>query len=608
MNFVVFPVPNIKISGEQLICGIQTANLTASITDAPEEVWNYPGSYKWASNNPGLTFSNQSHEGVIITAPDWGKYEIYYQLTTSDDSNSDDTFNVEFQPTPTSEFDFVDDPEDECQGYTREILYTGNATEHASYSWDYGGSKLIDSIDWNRFTVSLGAYNTNPYVTLFVEESGCWSDTTRKLLGANPDFVLETEKARGCDSLSVLFNGELNVEDALRFEWDFGDGSPISNDQEVEHFYASTGFYDVSLFITNELSGCQVGFQIDSMIKVFPTPTAEITADVSICYPDSAVVSYTHFIDSSICFWEYEGAHQSGIGNETVTMVMDEAMGTAILTVDEYGCISPPAVATLKRLPHFNVDTDSYEGCQPLSLEVIAEPEDDILEFTWLTDSLPHPTGSSTVFLLPDSGRMDIGVIASSQETGCFDTLVKSDWIWVHPKPISTFEVDYPVALLEHSKITFTNLSEFANYYFWDFGDQTTSTEENPAHTYTELGEFNSQLFVESEFGCLDTSEFLIKILPFSVFTPNAFRPDSEIPENRTFMPVGVGADENQFNLKIFDRWGQIVFETNTPANPWDGTTKNGNKASMGNYVWISNYYDIQGFEHKQKGQVLLIR
>ncbi len=187
-------------------------------------------------------------------------------------------------------------------------------------------------------------------------------------------------------------------------------------------------------------------------------------------------------------------------------------------------------------------------------------------------------------------------------------TLVKPDWIWVHPKPISAFDVDYPVALLEHSKITYTNLSEFANYYFWDFGDETTSNEENPAHTFSELGEFNSQLFVESEFGCLDTSEFLIKILPFSVFTPNAFRPDSEIPENRTFMPVGVGADENQFNLKIFDRWGQIVFETNTPANPWDGTTKNGNKAPMGNYVWISNYYDIQGFEHNQKGQVLLIR
>ena len=608
MSLVVFPVPTIEIEGDKLVCGELSTDLAAKITDAPESVWNYDGSYTWSSN-PRLTFTNESHENATITAPDWGEYEIYYNLQTTDGCSAGDTFLIQFQPTPTSDFIFVEDPNDKCKGYTREVLYTGNATQNASFYWDYGGSKVIDSLDWNRFTVSLGSYNTNPYISLYVEENACWSiDTTRSLIGANPDFVLGTENARGCDSMSVLFTGELNVDDDLLFEWNFGDGSPISNEQEITHFYSATGFYDVSLLITNNLSGCQIGFQIDSMIKVFPTPTAEITADASLCYPDSAQVSYTNYIDSSFCHWDFNGAHQAGAGNEVITMVMDEPLGTAILTVDEYGCLSPPAQVTLKRLPHFDFDADYYEGCQPLSIEVYGKPEDENLDFTWLTDSLPYPNGNSNIFLLPDSGRIDIGAIANSSETGCYDTLVKADWIWVHPKPIANFEVDYPVALLEHSTITYTNLSEFANNYFWDFGDNAISTEENPQHTFTELGEFNSQLFAESEFNCKDTSDFLIKIMPFSVFTPNAFRPDSEIEENRTFMPVGVGADPNRFNLKIFDRWGKIVFETHTPDNPWDGTTPNGNRAPMGNYVWISNYYDIQGFEHNQKGQVVLVR
>ena len=218
---------------------------------------------------------------------------------------------LQFHPVPTSDFDFVEDPDDKCKGYSREVLYTGNATNNANFYWDYGGSKLIDSLDWNNFIVSVGAYNTNPFITLFVEEYGCWSDTIKKPLGANPDFVMETENARGCDSMSVLFKGKLGKEDALLFEWNFGDGAPASNKQEVEHFYSTTGFYDVSLFITNTLTQCQIGFQIDSMIKVFPTPTAEITADPSFCYPDSAQISYTHFIDSSICSWDFEGAHQS---------------------------------------------------------------------------------------------------------------------------------------------------------------------------------------------------------------------------------------------------------------------------------------------------------
>ena len=297
------------------------------------------------------------------------------------------------------------------------------------------------------------------------------------------------------------------------------------------------------------------------------------------------------------------------IGNETITVILDEPFGKAILTVDEYGCVSSPAEIILKRKPHFDFTTDNVEGCQPYSPEIFADEIDNYLDFTWLTnDSLPNPTGKSNAFVFSDSGRVDIGLIASSNETGCFDTLVKADWIWVHPKPEAAFDVDYPVALLEHANITYTNFTESANIFNWEFGDGNVSNEINPQHTFTALGDYNSMLYVESKYGCLDTAMFEIKILPFSSFTPNAFRPNSEIPENRTFMPVGVGADLSRFNLKIYNRWGQIVFETNTPEYPWDGSTKNGKQAPMGNYLWISDYYDIQGFQHNQKGNVLLLR
>jgi gliding motility-associated-like protein len=344
------------------------------------------------------------------------------------------------------------------------------------------------------------------------------------------------------------------------------------------------------------------------MIKIFPTPTAEITVDATLCYPDSAQLVYTNTIDSSFCSWNFDGAHQSGLGNDTIVMILDEPFGTASLIVEEYGCTSSATEVTLKRLPHFDFYTDNEEGCQPYQLEILANSEDDFLEFTWLTDSLPYPTGNSAWYLFPDSGRMDVTLYASSTETGCTDTLSKEDWIWVHPKPLSKFEVDYAVALLEHADITFSNYSESASFFLWDFGDDETSNEETPIHTFTALGDYTSQLFVESDYGCKDTSDFTIQILPFSVFTPNAFRPDSEIAENRTFMPVGVGADPTRFKLEIYDRWGQILFKTNSPDDPWDGTTPKGNAAPMGNYIWISNYFDIQGFEHNQKGQVLLVR
>ena len=99
-----------------------------------------------------------------------------------------------------------------------------------------------------------------------------------------------------------------------------------------------------------------------------------------------------------------------------------------------------------------------------------------------------------------------------------------------------------------------------------------------------------------------------IEILPFNVYTPNAFRPDSDIAKNREFMPVGIGVDPAVFQLQIFNRWGEMIFESNNPNHKWDGKLKNDNPAPMGNYIWKAEFADIQGFQHSIKGQIMLIR
>ncbi|HKJ79849.1 MAG TPA: IgGFc-binding protein, partial [Prolixibacteraceae bacterium] len=107
MNFVVFPVPKINIEGEELVCGAKQTNLLVEITQAPEPVWNYPTSFTWSSNSSLVTFDNVAHQNATIEAPDWGEYEIYYSLVTSDGCFVSDTFNIQFQPVPTSSFKFV---------------------------------------------------------------------------------------------------------------------------------------------------------------------------------------------------------------------------------------------------------------------------------------------------------------------------------------------------------------------------------------------------------------------------------------------------------------------------------------------------------------------
>ncbi len=607
MQLTVFPVPYTKLTGDDLVCGNKESQLTVQFSGTDEMVWQQ-SVFEWENNQPDkLRFSGETRNSAKIQVNEWGIYSIGYKLVTANGCESKGDFTTRFHPIPTSDFIFADDPNDKCKGYNREILYSGNATQNARFYWDYGGSTRTDSLAWNRLRVSVGVYNSNPFVSLVVAENGCIGDTTRKAIGANPDFKMNTLKSRGCDSTTIHFSGELKVPDDLRFEWNFGDGSPLNNLQSPSHFYSVTGNYDVSLKITNQLTGCMIGFLVEDMVKIFPTPTARISADPELCYPSELDVFYPESIDSSLCTWQFDGAIQTGGVNDSIRIKLNRQTAIIRLKVNEYGCISDWTEKTLKRKPEFDFVTDVKYGCQPLEVVATALPADQNLDFVWLTDSI-QINGDVARFMLPDSGKYSMKLTAYSPLTGCGDTLSKKGLVRVYPKPEASFTVDYPVAILGQSNLKFTNYSKLAGYFRWEFGDGFTSADMNPQHTYAEMGKFPVRLFAESSFGCLDTATMDIEILPFDVYTPNAFRPESEIPENREFMPVTMGVDPLKFHLLVFNRWGELVFESKDPVHMWDGSLRNSQPAPMGNYVWKADYTDIQGFRHSIKGQVLLVR
>jgi hypothetical protein len=605
----VFPVPEIKILGNHLICGEFSTQLSVSIAGTPDDIWNFPDNFTWETNSSDLMLSDESRFSVNAEAKNWGDYEVSYQLTTIDGCDTIIKFPIRFHPQPENDFVIEDNPA--CSGYSKILRFTGVVTEAAEFEWDLNGRIFLDTLDLQNkvYLISEGAWqNSVPPVTLIINDKGCISEPlTNQFINANPNFTLEADNSRGCDSLTVNFSSRLLTSDAVDFIWTFDDTEIVKQQNYTKH-YADTGFYKANLTITNRVTGCLNSFTIDSMIKVFPTPVSEIIADSDLCYPGKALMIYKNHIDSTFYLWELNENTLSGFGYDSVNLVMDDPFENVKLTVNEYGCVSQPVELRLKRKPMFDFFTESIEGCQPYSLEIFAETEDNLIDFSWVTDSLPYPTGISNLYYLPDTGRFDISLIAFSNETGCADTLLKPDWIWVHRNPFAKFEVDYPVALIDNANIRFINYSERAVKYFWDFGDGETSEEFESVHTYGDLGEYPARLYAESVFGCADTFQLMINIIPSIVYAPNAFRPGSDIPENKTFMPVGAGVDPARFNLKIYNRWGEMVFETSSLYTPWDGTLKSGNEAPQGNYVWISKYYDIQGVERNEKGQVLLIR
>jgi gliding motility-associated-like protein len=90
------------------------------------------------------------------------------------------------------------------------------------------------------------------------------------------------------------------------------------------------------------------------------------------------------------------------------------------------------------------------------------------------------------------------------------------------------------------------------------------------------------------------------------IYFPTGFTPNGD-GKNDRFGPIGNLATIKTFTLKVFDRWGQMVFNSNSPSNSWSGTSVNNNLNTTAVFVWYAEYTLVNGTVYKKKGLVTKI-
>ncbi|MCC6838699.1 MAG: choice-of-anchor L domain-containing protein [Flavobacteriales bacterium] len=172
-------------------------------------------------------------------------------------------------------------------------------------------------------------------------------------------------------------------------------------------------------------------------------------------------------------------------------------------------------------------------------------------------------------------------------------------------RPIADFTIDGSV-WESTFPIVFRDLSTGAISWAWDFGTAGLySTEVNPVITYPGPGTFPVQLAIVDTLGCVDTLVKFIRVAPeFNLYLPNAFSPDGD-GINEVFAVQGTGI--LKFKLQIFDRWGRPVFETEDPAQGWDGTI-DGQRPVPGIYPYLFRFLGPAGQTADRYGSVMLVR
>jgi gliding motility-associated-like protein len=179
--------------------------------------------------------------------------------------------------------------------------------------------------------------------------------------------------------------------------------------------------------------------------------------------------------------------------------------------------------------------------------------------------------------------------------------------VCINPNPVASFYVENGSGETGQA-IQPINQTQNAQVFLWDFGDQSLSSSPNPAHVYDLAGNYEITLTAINEFGCQDSYTNLILINdPTIIYVPNAFTPGG-FDLNETFLPiVSSGVDRNNYKLLVFNRWGEVMFESRHPEIGWDGSYGK-HLAPSGVYVWQIEFQNAQGLKENRKGHVSLLR
>ncbi len=157
--------------------------------------------------------------------------------------------------------------------------------------------------------------------------------------------------------------------------------------------------------------------------------------------------------------------------------------------------------------------------------------------------------------------------------------------------------------------IYFIDQSLFHVSGVWDFGDGNTapSNFDKISHTFKDTGTYIVALELMTDSGCVVTAyQTIIINQAFKIYIPNAFSPNNDL-YNDYFLPIVDGVQE--YDLRIYDRFGNRAFSADKTDEAWDGKVSNGTEyAVAGHYVYNIIIIDFNGKKRTFQGGVTLIR
>ncbi len=594
---------NYQITVQDAACNVQTLNVTLVmvnlvITDVQTNILcngqsNGTITYTVSGGNPPYTYNWTPN--ISTTANATGLSAGTYTTVIEDQNGCSSTENITITAPPalTAPITTVGVS---CNGKSdgSATVTAGGGTAPYTYAWAPGGGN----------TAIVSGLSAGTYTLTLTDNNGCSITST----AAITQPVALSVAVTGPQTLCVGVTGTLtaNVTGGTApyvYTWSAGATSAGSTAQIQP---ASSQTYTVNI---TDANGCTASGTYSIILG--PALLVTAAAPTSVCAGMAATLCATASggTGGNTFVWQP--------GNITGACIIVSPGSTTCYTVtalDNCGSIASATVClNVNPLPAISFSADVYQGCSPLCIQFrnSTTVSGGVQSYFWTFGNGDTSHSVAPVYCYSNSGTYNVGLTAVS-DSGCSATLNVLDMITVYSHPNVAFTYSPNPATIINPTIQFNDKSTDASalvYWWWTFGEtgDTTSNLQNPTHVYQDTGTFCAQEVVMDIHGCTDTATNCFVIDPvFNLYIPDAFSPNGD-GKNETFQPVGQYI--KNFEMYIFDRWGNKLYHTLNIYQGWNGTVNGGSIISQEDtYVYKINVTDSQNKQHSFIGNVTIIK
>ncbi len=420
-----------------------------------------------------------------------------------------------------------------------------------------------------------------------------------------PDAQFTVDQTSGCAALEITFENTSTTTDS--FLWDYGDGNVDSTTVNPTITYINPGVYDVYLYVTDSI--CQITDTALVIITVYDSLLVDVPDAIQLCVPIEISLIGNSFGTANSFLWS---------SNNQFTDQLNTTLNDSTLTITPQG-------STIYYFQASNADCSIYDSvivsftssllllsgdstlCAGDQTQITVTNQNPSINFTylWSPSSIISSQPNETAVLVNPPTTQYLYVTASASNGCLIEDSILISVSNLGNIPIVAAASEYIV--VEGTTVTLTGTPSTGYSITWTPITGVT----NPSIAQTTANMTSTTLFNYSVTDgiCLKSDTVLVKVLEFVcgdpfVYIPNAFSPNKD-GDNDILYVRGILIDKMIF--RIFDRWGEMVFESTNPANGWDGSFK-GKFCDPDVFDYYLDVTCIDGQKNLIKGNITLLK